>query len=189
MRLENPFEAHTDQHFNACVSNYLRYWELGDHYLQAADALIQAAVDDHSLLDVHIYPISFLYRQALELMIKDPLWMSHYLAHGKKILSTLHGLSDLWHGIKTNCGAIPHFSFPLKARETKMLERLFEQIEKHDPGSDAFRYPFDRGGKISHPSLRNVNVRVLYERVHHARDLLSNLRESVDEAYNWSNEH
>jgi hypothetical protein len=64
-----------------------------------------------------------------------------------------------------------------------MLEQLFAQIQKQDPGSDAFRFPFDVKGNRSHASLSRVNVRSLYESVHQAVDLLGNLKEVIADNY------
>src|ERR1022692_3234687 len=61
---ENPFQAQPDWHHNACVSNYLQFWEIGHYYVRAAAALVQDAVDDRSLLDVYVSPLVFLYRHA-----------------------------------------------------------------------------------------------------------------------------
>ena len=181
---ENPFQAHPDWHHNACISNYLQFWEIGNYYVRAADALVQEAIEDSSLLDVYVSPLVFLYRHALELFSKDLLWQSHYLACGKKgfIRDTrfkTHDLLKLWQQLKKNCQEVLGTDFPLSTHEMEMLEQLFAQIQKHDPGSDAFRFPFDVKGNRSHASLSNVNVRSLYESVHQAVNLLGNLKEIV----------
>ena len=181
---ENPFQAHPDWQYNACISNYLQFWEIGNYYVRAADALVQDTIEDSSLLDVYVSPLVFLYRHAIELVLKDVLWQSHYLAHGKKGFITdksfkTHDLLKLWQQLKKNCQAVLGADFPLSTHEMEILEQLFAQIQKQDPGSDAFRFPFDAKGNISHASLSHVNVRSLYESVHQAVDLLGNLKEVV----------
>jgi hypothetical protein len=180
---ENPFQARPDWHYNACVENFLEYWRLGEYYVRAADALIQSALDDTSLLDVHVLPLCFLYRHAFELLLKDLLWQSHYLAHGNKKLLMTHNLSRLWRELSANAQDALGSAFPLSTQDTELLGQLIRRVEEHDPGSDAFRYPFDTKGKRSHPSLTHVNVRSLYESVRQAVDLLGNLREVVTLSY------
>jgi hypothetical protein len=177
----NPFQAHPDSHHNACISNYAQFWEIGSHYMRAADALVKNAVEDRSVLDVYVSPLIFLYRQAVELFLKDLLWQSHYLACGKKGFITdkrfkTHDLLKLWQQLKENCQKVLGADFPLIRDDVKLLEDLFAQIQKHDPGSDAFRFPFDWKGDRSHASLNHVNIRSLYESVHQAVELLGDLK-------------
>jgi hypothetical protein len=187
-KAENPFQPHSDWHSNACISNSLQFWEIGDHYMRAAEALVQATVEDSSLLDVYISPLVFLYRQAVELFLKDLLWQSHYLASGKKGFITqkdfrTHDLSKLWRQLKRNCQDVLGTDFPLSNQDTATLEHLFGQIQKHDPTAAAFRFPYDGAGNPSHASLSHVNVRSLYDSVHQANTLLGNLRASVTDCY------
>jgi hypothetical protein len=178
---ENPFQMHSDWHYNACISNYVQFWEIGSHYLRAADALVKNAVEDHSVLDVYASPLIFLYRHAVELFLKDLLWQSHYLACGKKGFIRdkyfqTHDLLKLWQQLKEKCQTVLGTDFPLISDDVKSLEDFFAQIQKHDPGSDAFRFPLDRKGARSHASLNHVNIRSLYEGIHQAVDLLGDLK-------------
>lgn len=180
-KLENPFEAHPDWHHNACISNCVQFWEIGSDYVRAADALVKNMVEDDSVLDVYISPSIFLYRHALELFLKDLLWQSHYLACGKKGFITdksftTHDLLKLWQQLKGNCQKVLGADFPLIPDDVKLLEAFFAQIQKHDPRSDAFRFPFDVKGDLSHASLNHVNIRSIYESVHQAVDLLGDLK-------------
>src|ERR1035438_7408976 len=138
--------------------------------MRAADALVKIAVEDRSVLDVYVSPLIFLYRHAVELFLKDLLWQSHYLACERKGFIKdkcfrTHDLWKLWQQLKGNCQRVLGADFPLVPDDVELLEELFAQIQKHDPGSDAFRFPFDAKGNISHASLSHVNVRSLYENV------------------------
>jgi hypothetical protein len=185
---ENPFQVHSDWHYNACVSNCLQFWEIGNYYVRAADALVQDTIEDSSLLDVYVSPLVFLYRHAVELFLKDLLWQSHYLAFGIKGFIKdkgfqTHDLLKLWQQLKKNCQGVLGTAFPLSTHDIEMLEQLLAQIQKHDPRSDAFRFPFDVRGNVSHASLSQVNVRSLYESVHQAVNSLGNLKEIVTDYY------
>jgi hypothetical protein len=181
---ENPFQAHADWHHNACISNYVQFWEVGSYYVRAADALVKDSVVDRGLLDVYVSPLVFLYRHAIELFLKDLLWQIHFLACGKKGFIRdecfqTHDLLKLWQQLKENCQKVLGPDFPFAPHEIEAVEQLFVQIQKHDPRSDAFRFPFDVKGNRSHVSLSHVNVRSLYECVHQRVDLLGNLRAIV----------
>jgi hypothetical protein len=180
-KLENPFQAHPDWQHNACIANYAQFWETDGHYMRAADALVRNAVEDRSVLDVYVSPLIFLYRHAVELFLKDLLWQSHYLACGRKGFIKdkcfqTHDLLKLWQQVKGNCQKVLGSEFPLATNDVELLEQLFAQVQKHDPRSDAFRFPFDVKGSRSHASLSHVNIRSLYESVHQAVDLLGDLK-------------
>ena len=173
---ENPFQAHPDWHHNACISNpgkpmsgkpmvaTVQFWEIGSHYMRAADALVNNAVEDRSVLDVYVFPLIFLYRHAVEIFLKDLLWQSHYLACGKKGFITdksfkTHDLLKLWQQLKGNCQKVLGADFPLIPDDVKLLEEFFAQIQKHDPGPDAFRFPFDAKGILrTPPSITSISV-------------------------------
>src|ERR1700678_142357 len=152
---KNPFEAQPDWQHNACMNSSLQignsmttslqFWELGDYYARSADALVRDAEDDRSLLDVYVSPLVFLYRHAFELFLKDLLWQSHYLAFGTKGFIKerdfrTHDLSKLWKRLKVNCQIVLGTALLASGHDIEILEQLFDQIQKQDPSSDAFRF-------------------------------------------------
>jgi hypothetical protein len=179
-KLENPFQGLEDWQHNACISNFSQFGELGGYYVRAADGLVKKTIEDSSLLDVYILPLCFLYRHGIELLLKDSLWMSQYLARGTKAFPQTHNLGHLWRELDVNCRAIFGADFPLTSDETERLEHTLAQIENHDPASYAFRYPYDTKGNRTHPFLAHVNVRSMYETVHQVADLLYRLGERVE---------
>jgi hypothetical protein len=183
----SPFEAHADGQHNACVDNFMQFVELANCYVRSADILVSSTIEDRSMLDVHIYAICFLYRHALELILKDLAWKSHYAETGIKRFTQddwkelgRHRLQDLWQTMSANGRRLLGVDFPLSTREACQVGDLFAQFEQHDPDSFAFRYPISKNKKgRTHPSLRHVNVRVLHEKVRHVFDLLGRLCELI----------
>src|SRR5262249_497182 len=135
---------------------------------RSADSLVDSALSDHMLLDVHVHSICFLYRHGLELVLKDLVWKSHYVATGEKRFAERdwqelgrHRLQDLWNSGCESAGQVLGPDFPLSASATSHVESLLTQFERHDPDSYSFRYPISKKKGRTHPSLTNVNLRVL----------------------------
>jgi hypothetical protein len=193
----NPFKAHSDWEHNACVEGFMGFDELARYYIRSADALVSCAVDDHSLLDVHVYSICFLYRHAIELILKDLAWKSEYLLKGEKRFAQndwkelgRHRLQDIWSTVKPNALALLRADFPIDNNEVSHLEGLFGQVQEHDRDSFAFRYPIGKTGR-THPSLRHVDVRALHGTVHQAFDCLEKIGALIGDLYDQQaeNEH
>jgi len=180
---ESPFEAHPDWQNNACISNNMSFEELGDHYVRSADTLVEAAVRDSGLLDVHVYSVCFLYRHGIELILKDLLWKSTYAINGTKGFPKHHRLGCLWQCVHANAKDLLHEDLPFTVEEASQVRQLLAQIEEHDQTSDAFRYPYDKRMGSAHPSLVYVNLRSLYGAVHQMVDLLQKLAARV--AYHY----
>lgn len=179
----DPFRLHDDHHNNACVDNYMAFHDLSRRYRDSADALVKCTADNRSTLDVHIYAICFLYRHSLELLLKELFWQSGYALNGDKGLQTHHRLGTLWGQVEKRGRELLGTDFPLTAKEAASVKQLFADFEEHDPESDAFRYPVNKKKQRTHPSLTNVNVRVLQEAVHEVSELLGRLLCLVDYHY------
>jgi hypothetical protein len=75
------FDAGSDWWHNACVGWSRDQWMgYAEGYKLAADLLVQHVVDTRSKQDFLVYPIVFLYRQALEVALK------HLLLQGFQLL-------------------------------------------------------------------------------------------------------
>lgn len=174
---QDIFQAQKDWYHNACLSNHMTVAELGRHYRESANALVLQMVADRGLLDVYVHSAVFLYRQSLELTLKELVWMSEFLLHGKKRFLMHHRILDLWQLAMANSTALLPGSFPLTREESECVDRLIRQLHKHDPQSDAFRYPYDKKMKKTHPDVAHVNVRLLHDRCNeadgHIRTLLA----------------
>jgi hypothetical protein len=191
----DPFMCHPDCEHNACVNNWMQFVELADYYVQSADSLVESALSEHMLLDVHVYSICFLYRHGLELILKDLVWKSHYVGTGEKRFAESgwqelgrHRLQDLWNRGVEIAGQVLGTEFPLPPSVASQVENLLTQFERHDPNSYSFRYPIDRKSGRTHPSLTNVNLRVLRNNVHHAFDQLKTLVGFIDYCYDQKSE-
>jgi hypothetical protein len=115
-------------------------------YQDAADMLVALMIEDSSYLDSFAYPVIFLYRQCIELSLKE------LIREGNKILDrpregnlgfpTIHKLDLLW----SKCEGIlkdPRLGIADQetSEEMEVMGELIEEFKAVDPQSMTFRYP------------------------------------------------
>lgn len=127
-------------------------------YKDAADALLYALAERSTSLDTVIYPLVFLYRQALELQLKLLLPLARRLAEAPAKDDHRHELMPLWKELRQHLEVL--ITDEDDAEYTAM-EEFISQLHEADPRSFAFRYPTNMRGEVSLPDLAHVNVRHL----------------------------
>lgn len=172
-----------DSRLNACLDNYMGFFQLSDYYLKSANALIEESVADRSKLDVYIYSAVFLYRHSVELQLKELVWMSNSLLGEGKNFPYDHRLMEMWNTIEKNSKALLASDFPLDKTEAHYIKETLQEIRKHDPKSDSFRYPVGKKKQRSHPGLIHINVKVLYERFNQIHEYLGRLSWMIEHLY------
>jgi hypothetical protein len=128
-------------------------------YKEAADIVVNRVKDGHDHQDFLVYPVMFLYRQYLELMIKS------LIRNAWKLLDEDEGDDLSSHDIKAYwkiCRALLERISPSDSvEELGHIGRLIDEFCQHDPGSFAFRYPVskpDKKSKKRTPTLQQVRV-------------------------------
>lgn len=147
---------------NACLNFMSDKWELYViGYRTAADILVDYVKQTHGDQDFLVFPIVFLYRQYLELRLKDLIRTGNPLLDEPPDFPKKHELNKLWE----ICRPILEKLEPQVPSQD--LEAIKEAIAKFctiDPSSESFRYPFRRkGGHSLPPDLRYINLRNLAE--------------------------
>jgi len=94
-----------------------------------------------------------------------------------------HRLIELWQTLKSNTSSLFPSDFPLATEQVDAIETLFLEVAKHDPESDAFRYPLDKRMKRSHPDVMHINVRALCNRFNEIHDYLGRMWYVVEFLY------
>jgi len=130
-------------------------------YKEVADDVIRCALakENVGILDRYVYPIVFLYRQFLELALKDI-----YLAYtddsegeqAKTIYKCSHDLKKIWEKVKPLIGDCPHIP---------AVEDYIFEFAEFDSGSYSFRYPIDNKLNIVHDKLKRINLKNLAIRI------------------------
>lgn len=128
-------------------------------YREASFELINNLLNDTEIdwlkLDSKIYPLVFLFRHYLEMILKDTLRYEN-LVRQKNYSHEVgfppsHSLIYLWNELKPLIQErYTFFDEDLKRKceeNDEIVEKLLTEIEDLDSGSYAFRYPFDKPTK------------------------------------------
>jgi len=125
-------------------------------YKRAADVLVQHVIDSRSDQDFLVYPIGFLYRQAIEVSLKYLFREGCQLLEREPEPFKGHKLTKLW----PECREILEEVWPDGPRENlDAVEAVLQEFESEDQFATAFRYPTDRKGNASFPDRRRINLR------------------------------
>jgi hypothetical protein len=164
--------------------NSRAYSFYSDGYLDGARILTLQACYGPLHRDTMIYPIVFLYRHHVELMLKRLLAKAHVLLNrplGEIETKHLnkHRLDFLWKHFKPVLGEIipegkrrlaaylnqleDHSVIELGVSELNEddlagIDSYIAQLHEHDPESMTFRYAGTKGGTPSHGDVRLINI-------------------------------
>lgn len=139
-------------------------------YKRSADILIYDAIQSKNIavIDTVIYPVCFLYRQYLELVMKNILIYYTEEDAVTGIKSGQHNLMKLWGLIE------PYMKIEASNGELMDISNAksyIEQFDKMDRSSFTFRYPINKDLRGILPGEKRIN--------------LVNLKEGMEELYNF----
>lgn len=175
------FSSESDWQNNACLMP-ATLADFGGHYKEAADALITAGINRGIAIDRAVYPAVFLYRQYIELTLKDIIWRTRRIEHDGQGFPKTHNLDSLWKDAKRLLQQHYRKDCP---KELPYLDQCIAEFHKYDPNSTAFRYPYDRiSGEIL-ATLARINVRHLMETMGRIENFLSCIASDIAERLDW----
>lgn len=172
------FKAESDWYHNAMLnvwSNNLSVY--ADGYKKAADALVEHIKNNRHEIDFLVFPVVFLYRQYIELRLKDLIINGSELLDIFTKLPTHHKIGKLWQRCKPLLKKIYKDS-PFK--DLNEIENYIEQFAETDPLATAFRYPTDKEGNPSLPHLSHINLRHLFDIIQKISTLLDGAGMGID---------
>lgn len=105
----------------------------------------------------NIYPIMFLFRQYIELIIKA-LHLEFEITESKNIFAT-HKISEIWPGLKEKLLVQENDNDELEGI-TEILDEIIKKFSNIDDNSFCFRYPINQEKK---PYFKNDKTYNLYE--------------------------
>lgn len=124
-------------------------------YKEAADALIDRALETDRGYDLQFYPIAFLYRQYLELRLKQLLITGGNVVYYESKLAHGHDLRRHWAEVRNILESV----WPdTQAEEMDALGKCIEEFCQLDPNSTSFRYPVDTAGNPTLSGLDQVDL-------------------------------
>ncbi len=170
--LEPIFASDIDWRCNACL-NYLHdNFELYVRgYKEAADSLVNQINQTGRHQDILVFPICFLYRQYIELRLKEIIQSGRSLLNEPGDFPQHHKIQHLW-----SCAiAILRKVFAEEIEPPDLLaiaSHVVAEFSKLDPESSAFRYPVDKQGVNPLEGLRHINLRRVAEYVNEFAEVM-----------------
>lgn len=175
---EPLFKCGSDWHNNACLnyshdmsSNYI------NGYKNAADTLVLHINEKASNQDSLVYPVVFLYRHHLELLLKN------IIDNGLKLLGNdderpkNHNLDSLWSGVKKIILKVWESS----PEESKFIDHIIGELNKYDQYSMSFRYAKDKKDNKANPCLYYINLRHLAQSIDKVSVSLNGIDSAISE--------
>lgn len=150
-------------------------------YLRAADILVQHVIELKRDQDFLVYPIIFLYRHHIELILKSLLLRTSYLS-GQKLTKKdqenlgSHKLIPLWQALKPLIDSVSDKAGWERLEKTDLegVDDYIQQLSNLDPESFSFRYAKSKKGNPSLPKdLTLINLR-------HFSNMMKNLSAYLD---------
>lgn len=163
-----------------------KYYEYEIAYKRAGDILVEQALADASLfLSVSVYPITFLYRQFLELYIKDILLRFDEDFDANKKPYSAHDVHPLWHKlfdiVQLKIGYFPKQLINIDFADVLCAtDKYFAEISVLDKGSMSFRYPDNKTHtKNFFKKEIPVDIKNLKERINELANILHLIDENL----------
>jgi hypothetical protein len=186
---EDKLFTSADDWTNACLNFFHDGWTLyAIGYKDAADILVEH-IEKHGQhghpQDFLVYPIIFLYRQYLELSLKDLIRMAQKYLNDLTPFPHHHRINELW---KLCDKLLEQISPGDSAEYRKEIGRLMEEFAQVDPLSMSFRYPEDKDGNPTLPGLDYINIRNVREVVRKIYIILEGAGAMIWEGLSYKNE-
>lgn len=161
------FGSGSDYQANACVSYGFGDITYQDGYRRAALHLAEHVCETGRGQDFLVYPIVYLYRHHIEMVLKSLVSVGCILLDreltDKKDVEALgrHDLAKLWKLarplLNPVCELAGNPEFP--PADLEGIDAYVRQLHEHDPDGQRFRYARTKNRKPSlHPDLRHINI-------------------------------
>ena len=172
------FKVGRNQDLNACVGNNgfndIGTYEYG--YDKAVNILVDAAKNDHGIVDPIIYPLIFSARHRIELFLKKSIYALEeiYKTISRKIVYLnylpTHDIKRLWEHLKTLC--------EIDCRYKDVVLELSSLIEDYyiiDLTGETFRYPYDKNDVHHLDDFSCINIGIFKRQYDKASELMDNI--------------
>ncbi|AEH16321.1 hypothetical protein [Shewanella baltica] len=165
------FSGDKDWKANACLN--WSHDSMGlyiEGYREAADKLVHDVVQSGTNQDILVFPISFLYRQYIELQLKHIIRESRIFLEEEASFPENHKIGDLWNTvnslmvriIKDHDKSIKNY---ITREDVQTIKMIITEFVKVDPESFAFRYPKDKNGNKNLDGIQHINLRKLHDQM------------------------
>jgi hypothetical protein len=133
------------------------YYYYAAAYKEAGDELVQAVLDDRLQADSAVYPVLYLYRHYVELILKDIVGIGAKLEKSGAASPGHHIVRDLW---QNEVRPLLERTFPEgKKEDTDIVEKCVLELASIDASGEASRYPTKKkGGDPTWPKTEQLNL-------------------------------
>jgi hypothetical protein len=168
---------------NACIdsiSNEEKFYIYAEGYREAAEIVFNNLDSKDRYIDILIYPIVFLYRQSIELFLKDIIITGNKIQCIPQEYPKNHILNKLWQEAKIMIiKTITNYD----KKDIFVIDKLIDDFDKIDPFSFAFRYPENKNGSKSLENIKKINLKNFHEVVLGILNFLDGVTSSMAEYY------
>jgi hypothetical protein len=167
----------SDWHTNACLNfqgDMSHGYVYG--YKKSADILVKKIKKTASEQDYLVYPIIFLYRHHIELLLKNLIQLGIEFYEESNDVPKHHRIKDLWNTVK---GYHREFTNSKNAKNIQFIDKIMDELCEIDADSMSFRYSKDRKGIAPNPELLNINLEVFSDVICQVSDELETFEFSI----------
>ncbi|ENO3978292.1 hypothetical protein ACBI01_002436 [Aeromonas veronii] len=148
-----------------------------DGYKFAADKLVHHVVKCGTEQDILVFPISFLYRQYIELQLKHIIREARTFLEEGVSFPEHHRIDELWNTanslmIKIIKGHDNSITGCITKTDIKIIKTIITEFVKIDPDSFSFRYPKDKKGNNNLTDIQYINLRKLHDQMNELKKRL-----------------
>ncbi len=172
-QIEPLFTSADDWHYNACLNwshDPLELYTIG--YKDGADRLVNAVLESKNMQDALIYPICFLYRQYIELRLKEIINSGRMLLGEGRGFPQHHKISSLYETAKE---IIKEVYSGEELPDLSLVDHVVSEYSDIDPDSFSFRYPFDKSGRNVLGCITHINLRHLSNIIKEFGEVIDNI--------------
>ena len=167
------FKETEDWQHNSIIANKHDEWyhySLG--YLKAAQIIENDLIDNPSDRDFLIYPLVYLHRHYLEIVMKDIIVIINELLDNSDFTPIGgHDLMRLWYESQKFLKKF-YDDFP---EPTRSIKEKINELHNVDIKSDGFRYPIDKNGDKNLNFLKIINYRNFGDEFREVKDYMEEM--------------
>ena len=187
IRTYNPaYCAHYGWEYHRAIAfaSYLSGYKL------AADFLVEKAIEEAKkhhieVIDTLIYPIIFIYRQFMELSIKD-IYINYTPLHreeSKSIIKESHSLIEAWEYIKPFAIEVSDEDED-QLKDVDLIEDYIKQFEEVSKISTEYRYPINKENNVILKGDTYLDLNNLKEKMQKFANFFDGLAGAMDHYFN-----
>ncbi|MBF0411762.1 MAG: hypothetical protein HQK70_03510 [Desulfamplus sp.] len=187
MEIEPVFCCDHDWKANACLNfsdDPIHLYAKG--YKEAGDLLVEYVLVAENEQDTLIYPIVFLYRQYIELRLKEIIREGRILLEEGNDFPKHHKIFDLWCLAKKII--LKSFDNEEESPDLKYAEHVIREFSQIDPDSFSFRYPTTKNGDKTLDGVLHINIRRLATHVEALSKDLESISIGISVYRDWQKE-